>query len=143
MKVGRTGTLGCLDVRKHYTLGFHLFPVDSFLMVGDIYALWSPQVHRQLGCNRYSSSSESRECNEERSESRHNAVWFWCWFVRLSSDISRAENVKRYPTGLSTCTTTYKGTRIPWFYISDEPVKGKKRRSSRAPYCHHGPRVLI
>ena len=30
---GRTGTLGRFDVRKRYTLGFHLFPIDNVLIV--------------------------------------------------------------------------------------------------------------
>jgi hypothetical protein len=72
MKVGRTGTLGRFDVRKRYTLGFHFFPINSFLIVRNIYALWPPQAHRQLACNR--SSSESRERSEEKSEL--HAVWF-------------------------------------------------------------------
>jgi hypothetical protein len=74
-EIGRTGTLGRFDVRKRYTLGFHLFPIDSFLMVRDIYALWPPQAHRQLACNR-SSSSESRERSEEKSELHAVQLWF-------------------------------------------------------------------
>jgi hypothetical protein len=70
MKVGHTGTLGRFDVRERYTLGFHLFPIDSFLPVRNIYALWSRQALRRWACSPSSSSnSESRKRNEEKSES--------------------------------------------------------------------------
>jgi hypothetical protein len=86
MKVGRTGTLGRFDVHKRYTLGFHLSPIDGFLPVRDIYALWSRQALRQWACNPSSSSSESRECDDEKPESRAH-VWF-C--VGPSSSVCRA-----------------------------------------------------
>src|SRR6266566_3096562 len=73
MKVGLTGTLGRFDVRKRYTLGFHLCPIDSFLPVRNIYALWSRQALRQWACNPSSSESRDRHGDEEKSES--HAVW--------------------------------------------------------------------
>jgi len=73
MKVGRTGSLCRFDVCKRHTLGVHLSPIDGFLPVRNIYALWSRQALHHWACNPSSSSGESRE-RDDKSES--HAVWF-------------------------------------------------------------------